>query len=122
MRTVYPILRYPDPRAAIDWLCSAFGFRVHAVHEASDGTVAHAQLVLDTGMVMLGPRVGAAPPPAEDDWSVYVAVPDVDAHCARARAAGADITREPFDTDYGSRDYAARDLAGIQWSFGTYRP
>ncbi|MFG1885156.1 VOC family protein [Micromonospora sp. NPDC049102] len=122
MRTVYPILRYPDPRAAIDWLCSAFGFQVHAVHEAPDGTVAHAELVLDTGMIMLGPRVGAASRLADDDWSVYVAVSDVDAHCAQARAAGADITREPFDTDYGSRDYAARDLAGIPWSFGTYRP
>ncbi|MEU0548148.1 VOC family protein [Micromonospora sp. NPDC005979] len=122
MRTVYPILRYPDPRAAIDWLCSAFGFQVHAVHEAPDGTVAHAELVLDTGMIMLGPRVGAASPPADDDWSVYVAVPDVDAHCAQARAAGADITREPYDTDYGSRDYAARDLTGIHWSFGIYRP
>ncbi|WP_433550780.1 VOC family protein [Micromonospora zamorensis] len=122
MRTVYPIFRYPDPRAAIDWLCSAFGFQVHAVHEAPDGTVAHAELVLDTGMIMLGGRAEAAPRPADDDWSVYVAVPDVDAHCARARAAGAEITREPFDTDYGSRDYAARDLAGTVWSFGTYRP
>ncbi|MBQ1034242.1 VOC family protein [Micromonospora parva] len=122
MRTIYPILRYPDPRAAIDWLGTAFGFQVHAVHEAPDGTVAHAELILDTGMIMLGGRTDAAPRPADDDWSVYVAVPDVDAHCARARAAGAEIIREPFDTDYGSRDYAARDLAGTVWSFGTYRP
>ncbi|SIN08439.1 VOC family protein [Micromonospora cremea] len=122
MRTVYPILRYPDPRSAMDWLCSAFGFQVHASHEAPDGTIAHAELVLDTGMIMLGGRSGAVPRPADDDWSVYVAVPDVDAHCARARAAGAEIIREPFDTDYGSRDYAARDLAGYVWSFGTYRP
>ncbi|WP_327034707.1 VOC family protein [Micromonospora ureilytica] len=122
MRTIYPIFRYSDPRAAIDWLGAAFGFRVHAVHEAPDGTVAHAELVLDTGMIMLGGRADAAPRPAEDDWSVYVALPDVDVHCARARAAGAEIIREPFDTDYGSRDYAARDLAGNVWSFGTYRP
>ncbi|MEV5209922.1 VOC family protein [Micromonospora sp. NPDC053740] len=122
MRTIYPIFRYPDPRIAIDWLGAAFGFRVHAVHEAPDGTVAHAELVLDTGMIMLGGRADARPRPADDDWSVYVAVPDVDAHCAQARAAGAEIIREPFDTDYGSRDYAARDLAGNVWSFGTYRP
>ncbi|MGC4758714.1 VOC family protein [Micromonospora trifolii] len=122
MRTIYPIFRYPDPRAAIDWLGAAFGFRAHAVHEAPDGTVAHAELVLDTGMIMLGGRADAAPRPADDAWSVYVAVPDVDAHCAQARAAGAEIVREPFDTDYGSRDYAARDLAGNVWSFGTYRP
>ncbi|MDG4782701.1 VOC family protein [Micromonospora sp. WMMD961] len=122
MRTVYPILRYPDPRAAIEWLCSAFGFQEHAVHETPDGSVAHAELVLDTGMIMLGGQADTAPRSVTEDWSVYVAVPDVDAHCAQARAAGAEITREPFDTDYGSRDYAARDLAGNLWAFGTYRP
>ncbi|MBM0228405.1 MULTISPECIES: VOC family protein [Micromonospora] len=122
MRTIYPIFRYPDARAAIDWLCTAFGFTVHAVHEAPDGSVAHAELTLDTGMIMLGERSGPRPRPADDDWSVYVALDDVDAHCARARAAGAEIVREPFDTDYGSRDYAARDLAGHVWSFGSYRP
>ncbi|MFI7605229.1 VOC family protein [Micromonospora sp. NPDC049366] len=122
MRTIYPVFRYADPRAAIDWLCTAFGFTVNAVHEGPDGGVAHAELTFDTGMIMLGGRDEPSPRPAEDDWSVYVAVDDVDAHCSRARAAGAEIIREPFDTDYGSRDYAARDLAGKVWSFGTYRP
>ncbi|ATB28355.1 aminotransferase [Melittangium boletus DSM 14713] len=51
---------------------------------------------------------------------MYVA--DVDAHCARARAAGAAIVMEPYNTEYGSRNYAARDLEGNVWSFGTYRP
>ncbi|MGH2960652.1 MAG: VOC family protein, partial [Solirubrobacterales bacterium] len=26
------------------------------------------------------------------------------------------------DTDYGSRDYSARDPEGNMWSFGTYLP
>jgi uncharacterized glyoxalase superfamily protein PhnB len=30
--------------------------------------------------------------------------------------------REIEDTDYGSREYTARDLEGHVWSFGTYRP
>jgi uncharacterized glyoxalase superfamily protein PhnB len=55
-------------------------------------------------------------------FSIYIAVDDLDAHCERARAAGAEIVREPYDTDYGSRDYSARDLEGNVWSFGTYRP
>jgi uncharacterized glyoxalase superfamily protein PhnB len=33
-----------------------------------------------------------------------VAIDDVDAHCERARDAGAEIVREPNDTDYGSRE------------------
>jgi uncharacterized glyoxalase superfamily protein PhnB len=122
MRSIYPVFRYPDARTAIDWLCSAFDFVVHEVHDAPDGSVAHAELSYGTDMIMLGERTGARPRPADDDPAVYVAVDDVDAHCARARAAGAEIVRNPFDTDYGSRDYAARDVAGNVWSFGTYRP
>ena len=55
-------------------------------------------------------------------FSIYLPVDDPDAHCERARAAGATITREPSDMDYGSREYGARDPEGYHWSFGTYRP
>jgi uncharacterized glyoxalase superfamily protein PhnB len=51
-----------------------------------------------------------------------VVVDDADAHYARAVAAGAEITSELAEQDYGSRDYAAKDPAGNVWSFGTYRP
>jgi uncharacterized glyoxalase superfamily protein PhnB len=51
-----------------------------------------------------------------------VAIDAVDAHYERARAAGAEIVRELKDTEYGSREYACRDLEGNVWSFGTYRP
>jgi uncharacterized glyoxalase superfamily protein PhnB len=54
--------------------------------------------------------------------SIYMAVDDTEAHYQRARAAGAEIITELHDTDYGSRDYAARDPEGNVWSFGTYRP
>jgi uncharacterized glyoxalase superfamily protein PhnB len=30
--------------------------------------------------------------------------------------------REPNDTDYGSREYGARDPEGLVWHFGTYQP
>jgi uncharacterized glyoxalase superfamily protein PhnB len=53
---------------------------------------------------------------------IYVAVADPDAHCAQARAAGAEVLRGPETKDYGSREYACRDLEGNLWSFGTYRP
>ncbi|MGC5017997.1 VOC family protein [Micromonospora sp. DT47] len=122
MRSIYPVFRYADAHAAIDWLCAAFGFRVHAVHEGPDGSVAHAELALDDDMIMIGTGNAPQARPADDAYAVYVAVDDVDAHHDRAKAAGAEIIREPFDTDYASRDYAARDLAGNVWSFGTYRP
>lgn len=52
--TVIPCLRYRNAVGAIDWLCAAFGFEKHAVYPNDDGTIAHAQLTLGNGMIMLG--------------------------------------------------------------------
>lgn len=123
MRSIYPVFRYTDAKAAIDWLVEAFGFERGPVSEGPDGTVAHAELTFGTGMIMVGQRAGATgPPPGADDWRVYVAVDDVDAHHARAVAAGAEVVMPLTDQPYGSREYGARDLEGNPWSFGTYRP
>ncbi len=132
---IYPCLGYRDAKAAIDWLRDAFGFEVRAMHPGEDREVAHAELSLGPGIVMLGSAsddmadvdTGAFVEGGEPDFSripfaLYVAIEDVDSHCARARAAGAEIVREPSDTGYGSREYACRDLEGNVWSFGTYRP
>ena len=51
----------------------------------------------------------------------YVVADDIDALHGRIAAAGAEITRAPHDTDYGSRDFAIRDPEGNHWSFGSYR-
>ena len=126
---IIPYLRYEDAPAAIDWLERAFGFKRHAVHE-DGGKVVHAEISHGDGMLMLASTTGAeehaAKPPKQVGGTVtggiYVAVEDPDAHCARAREAGAEILREPADQPYGSRDYAARDPEGFVWSFGTYRP
>jgi uncharacterized glyoxalase superfamily protein PhnB len=53
-------------------------------------------------------------------FSAYVVTPDPDALHARAAAHGAKITQGPYDTDYGSRDFAIEDPEGNRWSFGTY--
>ncbi|MFC7548552.1 VOC family protein [Plantactinospora sp. GCM10030261] len=122
MRTLYPIFKYADAKSAIDWLETAFGFVRHQVYDGPDGSVAHAELAFGDGMIMVGQTSGPLSRPADDAWSVYVAVDDIDAHHERARAAGAEITIGLRDTDYGSREYAARDVEGYVWSFGTYRP
>jgi uncharacterized glyoxalase superfamily protein PhnB len=124
-QNMYPVLRYKDAKAAIDFLCEAFGFERNAVYESDDGAIEHAQLELAGGIVMLSTE-------RDDDergWGshagegwIYVVVQDPDAHHARAKAAGANIIRELEDQDYGSRDYSARDPEGNIWSFGTYNP
>jgi uncharacterized glyoxalase superfamily protein PhnB len=128
--TLIATMRYDDAGAMIEWLGKAFGFERHFVVPGDNGTIAHAQLVFGSGMIMLGTA-------RDDEWgrlvktaralggssgSIYVVIADPDAHCTRARAAGAEILYGPRDTDYGSREYAARDPEGHIWGFGTYDP
>lgn len=128
---IIPAVRYRDGPAAIEWLCAAFGFEKHLVVPGEGDTIAHAQLTLGNAMIMLGSgghsdysRLTKHPDEIGGfvTQSPYIIVPDADAHYERAKAAGAEIVRELNDTDYGSREYAARDLEGNVWSFGTYRP
>jgi len=120
--TVFPTVSYDDAHAAIAFLVDAFGAERHAVYEADDGSIRHAEVSFGNGVVMLGPAREGFPATRGGGGGIYVAVPDPDAHCARATAAGAEITRELNDTDYGSREYGAKDPEGNDWSFGTYQP
>jgi uncharacterized glyoxalase superfamily protein PhnB len=122
---IFPAIRYKDAPAAIEWLGKAFGFSRQFVAPGADGAIAHAELRLGPGTIMLGSE--RRPPDPNNPWDevafgIYVYVQDIDAHYARARAAGAEIARELADTDYGAREYSVRDLEGRLWSFGTYRP
>jgi uncharacterized glyoxalase superfamily protein PhnB len=123
-QNIFPAVRYHDGRAALAWLNQAFGFSRKLEMPGPNGTIAHAELRLGNGTVMLG-SIGK--PDNQNPWTaathgLYVYVPDLDAHYARARQAGAEIVRELHDTTYGAREYSARDLEGQLWSFGTYYP
>jgi uncharacterized glyoxalase superfamily protein PhnB len=114
---IFPTVHYPDVDAAVAFLKEAFGFEEHVIYRDDAGTTMHTELRYGPSIVFVGAdqaRVGTG--------SLYVAIDDADAHCARAREAGAEITVPPHDLDYGSRDYTALDLAGNRWQFGTYRP
>jgi uncharacterized glyoxalase superfamily protein PhnB len=120
---VIPVLRYRDAAAAIAWLERAFGFERDTVVPGPEGTIAHARLRHGSGIVMVGSAGDdSARPQPPGGAGVYVVVADPDAHHARAVDAGAAIDTELTDKDYGSREYAARDLEGNLWWFGTYRP
>ena len=126
---IIPFLRYNDPAAAIDWLSTAFGFEVLEVTRGGEGQVVHAELRWGIGTFQLGPAGGGALPMASPrdlpltNQGVYVYVGDeVDAHHARAVAAGAEVAMELTDTAYGSREYVARDVEGHLWGFGSYAP
>ena len=130
--TIIPGMRYQDAPKAIDWLCRAFGFEKKLVVPNEDGSIAHAQLTFGNGMVMLGSagRHGGGydelvKTPAEagtNTQAPYVIVEDPDAHCAKARAAGAEILLDIEDKEYGGRGYTCRDPEGHVWNFGDYDP
>ena len=127
---------YDDPAAAIDWLCRAFGFEVRLKVEGEGGRIEHSELVFGEALVMVG-GAGRTDPDKEEyqrlqksprslqgavTQSACIFVDDADAHCARARAAGAGVFREPSTSDYGDdywadRSYGARDPEGHLWWF-----
>lgn len=128
---VIPCLRYRDAPAAIEWLGRAFGFEPQLVVPGDAGTIAHAQLRLGSGMIMLGSVVDSEygrwmKQPDEiggaGTQSIYLVVADADAVYAQAKAADAAIVIEIKDEDYGGRGFTCRDLEGHLWSVGTYDP
>lgn len=124
-------LYYDDAAKAIDWLCDAFGFEVRLKVEGDGGRIEHSELVFGEGVIMVAgsekrdkfsqirtpSQVGGA-----NTQNMMVYVDDVEAHCTRARAAGARIVKEPTTQDYGEdywtdRGYECVDLGGHHWWF-----
>ena len=112
--TVTPVLVYPDVRAAVARLESAFGFeervRIGDAHRAqlgvgSDGAV----VVADVGADRVAPSGGAV------THVVKVRVPDVDAAFDRARDSGARVVEELTTWEYGERSGVLEDIGGHRW-------
>ena len=129
--SVMPALRYRDAKAAIEWLCTVFGFERHAVYDGPDGSIGHAELKLGGGMIMLGSMKDDEygrqfKTPGElggvETRSAYIVIADADAAYARALAAGATVVRPLAEMGYGSREFTVRDPEGHSWSAGTYDP
>ena len=117
---VWPTFGATDARALIRFLTEAFGFTETVVYGDGD-TVQHAELAWpEGGGIMLGSSDGTGKLTPPGSFSAYVVTADPDGVYARAKAAGARITDEPHDTDYGSRDFTALDIEGNRWFFGSY--
>ena len=127
---IIPSMRYRDAPAAIDWLCRVLGFSEHMVVPGEDGAVAHAQLTLGDGMVMLGSerddehgQLMAVPgSDGPNTQSAYVVVDSVEAVHDRAKAAGAPIVAPLQNPEYGGVFFACRDPEGYVWNIGSYDP
>jgi len=128
---VVPVMRYRNLPAAIEWLCRAFGFEKHRITVSDSGAIQFAQLTFGTAMIMVSSVRASAfdrllRQPDEvggiETQVCYFFVADAHAHCARAKAAGAEIVLDIGRTTNGGRSYSCRDPEGHLWNFGTYNP
>ncbi|WP_205859523.1 MerR family transcriptional regulator [Phycicoccus flavus] len=117
------LLVYRDVAAAHHWLVETFGLGAGPLHRGDDGVAHLGVLRAGDHEVWLHSEYPAgrlASPVTTDGTttaSLAVHVDDVDAHHARAAAAGAGVDYPPVDQPYGYREYGARDLEGHLWSF-----
>jgi uncharacterized glyoxalase superfamily protein PhnB len=116
-------LFYKDPFAALDWLAKAFGFERTMLITDKDGNFGHSEMRFGDGYIMVGSEwadfvASPATLGGKNSQTIHIQLKDgLDAHCERARAAGAVIIREPEDQFYGDRIYMAKDPEGHVWNF-----
>lgn len=131
MSDVIPFLNYEDGPTALDWLARAFGFEEVTRWLKPDGSLDHGEMTAGDGRIMLATTPAYESPKHHREhceraraWQanpwvidgVLVYVDDVDAHYARAVAAGATILSEPED-GFPGRRYRAEDPEGHRWMF-----
>ena len=118
---------YARPAAAARWLASAFGFTSPDPLPAGNDPLpetghGHPWIEFRLGnsslMIFKLDSEGTGRPTVHTPW-VYV--DDIDAHYARARAAGATIVTE-LASPWGLPFYVADDLEGNRWTFAQARP
>ena len=114
--TFVPSVFYRDPKAALGWLSDVFGFEVTMAIEGPDDDPTQCHYEMSSagkGRIMIGAEWSdwfrsPASNGGTNSQSVHVQLAsDIDAHCERARAAGATIETDPSDQFYGDRVYPA---------------
>jgi len=108
---VIPVLSYPDPGAAAEWLVEAFGLAVrlrifnHRV-----------QMTFDGGALVTTDSHWDGPDAARASHSVMLRVADAAAVYERAVALGATGDMPPRDFEYGERQAGLTDPWGHRWT------
>jgi PhnB protein len=122
---VTPYLIVRDAARALDFYKKAFGATELMRFPAPGGRIAHAEIKIGDGVVMLAdesPEMGHKSPQALGGTPVsllcYVA--DVDARFAKAVAAGAVVKNPLKDQFYGDRSATLTDPFGHVWTIATH--
>ena len=123
--SITPHLAITDVAGALDFYAKAFDAEERLRLSLPDGTIAHAEMYVNGGLVTLGAAISdyglAAPDP---DQPVHVAITvfgsDVDAAYQQALAAGAASMSEPTDQFHGDRTATVRCPYGHKWILATH--
>jgi uncharacterized glyoxalase superfamily protein PhnB len=117
---VVPYLLYEDAGAAMDWLIRVFGFTERVRDRQSDGTVRHAELLLDSGgVIMLGSAGAGFRGPAKLGGVTQlqcITISDLLAHRERVQAADAVVSEVSIRAGR-ARSYTVDDPEGHRWYF-----
>jgi uncharacterized glyoxalase superfamily protein PhnB len=116
-----PVLGCADVEAGVAYWRDVLGFEARHVFRDPEGEAVYAILALGEAGVHLQIRRLPVVLQREDfEGDAYFYVDDVDVLYKRHRSAGATITREIEDEDYGMRDYSLTTSDGHQISFGSH--
>jgi PhnB protein len=111
-----PYLVARDARGLIRFIEQAIGGRLSNEISDPDGRLAHAEVRIADGLLMIGEKpTGRDPFPA----MLHLYVEDVDAAYRTALEAGATGVREPGDSGDGLRRGGVLDAWGNEWWFSS---
>jgi PhnB protein len=124
--TLTPSLAVEDAGEAIEFYKRAFGAKERGRMPGPDGKIAHAELEIGDGLVMLSdpfPQDSIKPPTELGGTSMglFMYVDDVDAAVQRAVDAGATVTSPVEDQFWGDRFGKVADPFGHEWQIATHK-
>lgn len=131
MNRIILTLRYENAQESIDWLKATFGFTEHVVYRDKEGIIAHAQLLFNNSMVMIGTQSDTSfdefitlpkSISGKNTITPYIVIKEIEAHYKHSKANNANIVIELREEAYGGKYYACKDPEGYLWNFGSYDP
>ncbi|MEM6394152.1 MAG: VOC family protein [Planctomycetota bacterium] len=116
--TVAPYLVVDDVLGELQFLEGVFDAKRTLTLDTPDGTIVHAEVMIEGSPIMLGGSGG--PWPALTSM-LCIYVPDADATITKALNAGAETTMPIQDQFYGDRSGIVKSPNGISYSIHTHQ-
>lgn len=115
MQSISPMLRVDDYQRAKGFYVDQLGFA--CVQEAGDPVAGFGIFVRDSIRIFLHAWDGAGTP--WDNWKAYIYVSDMDAMAKELTDHGVTLSKTPYLTDYGMREFEVIDPDQNVLCFGT---